>query len=135
MAEGPEITITFPSNLRVDADFGDLTIATDQRRKNGGDESAPEPFNLFLASIGTCAGYYVLAFCRARKLSPEGITLVQRHTFTDPGHVLSRIELEIRVPPAFPEKYHQALIRAAEGCGVKKAIKAAPAIEVGIIEA
>jgi ribosomal protein S12 methylthiotransferase accessory factor len=135
MTNGPEITITFPSNLRVDADFGDFTVFTDQRRRGGGDESAPEPYDLFLASLGTCAGYYVLAFCRARDLPIEGISLVQRHAFNDPGHVLARVEIEIRVPPGFPEKYHRALIRAAETCGVKKAIQAGPEITVGLVTA
>ena len=119
---GPEITILFPGKQRVDADFGHLVVPTDQTKKNGGDESAPEPYNLFLASIGTCAGYYVLAFCEKRGIPLEGVSLIQRHTFTDPGHILSNVSLEIRVPPTFPEKYHKALVYAVATCGVKKAI-------------
>lgn len=135
MTDGPEITITFPSNLRVDADFGDFTVSTDQRERSGGDGSAPEPYDLFLASLGTCAGYYVLAFCRARDLPTEGISLVQRHAFGEPGHALERVEIEIRVPAGFPEKYHRALVRAAETCGVKRAIQAGPEIAVGLVTA
>lgn len=132
MSEGPVITIRFPGNKRVDADFGTFTIPTDQTRKSGGDESAPEPYNLFLASIGTCAGYYVLAFCEARGIPVEGITLIQRHRFSDPGHLLERVELEIVLPPGFPEKYHAAVIRAADTCGVRKAIAAGPEISAKV---
>ena len=110
----------------MDADFGNLVIPTDQARKNGGEESAPEPYNLFLASIGTCAGYYILAFCEARNLPTRGISLIQRHEFKEPGHILGKISLEILVPPDFPEKYRNSLVRAAASCGVKKAINDHP---------
>ncbi|MHC4944917.1 MAG: OsmC family protein [Planctomycetota bacterium] len=119
---GLEIGISFPGNKRVDADFGKFTIPTDQTVKNGGDESAPEPYNLFLASMGTCAGYYVLAFCDKRNIPLKGVSMVQKHEFIDPGHILSKVSFEIRVPPGFPEKYRRALVNAAASCGVKKAI-------------
>ena len=126
----PEIRITFPGNKRVDADFGSLTISTDQKKISGGDESAPEPYNLFLASIGTCAGYYVLAFLQARGIPEEGVSLIQRHEFSEPGHRLEKVELEIRIPPDFPEKYLGALPMAVNACSVKKAIVSPPAFSV-----
>ncbi len=132
---GLEIRIVFSGNKRVDADFGDFVIPTDQTRKNGGDEAAPEPYNLFLASIGTCAGSYVLAFCEVRKIPTRGISLVQRHEFKEPGHILSKISLEIRVPPDFPEKYKKALMNAAASCSVKKAIANQPEIVLKTVTA
>ncbi len=132
---GPEIRITFPGNMRVDADFGSLTIPTDQKKSSGGDESAPEPYDLFLASIGTCAGYYVLAFLRARSIPERGVSLVQHHEFSEPGHRLERVEIEIRVPPDFPEKYRGAVSMAVNACSVKKAIVSAPAFSVKTVAA
>jgi ribosomal protein S12 methylthiotransferase accessory factor len=60
-----EMTISFPGGKRVDAHLMGRTIQTDQAREAGGDGSAPEPYTLFLSSIGTCAGIYVLGFCPA----------------------------------------------------------------------
>lgn len=125
-----EIKITYQGNKKVNAEFPGFTVATDQCTKTGGDGTAPEPYDLFLASIGTCAGYYVLAFCEKRGIPLEGITLKQRHEFTDPGHILSKVHLEIHVPPAFPEKYLDAVKKAAGACGVKKAITAGPEFEI-----
>ncbi len=73
-----EMVIDFPGGVRVDAHFGPYTIKTDQPPAGGGEGSAPAPFSLFLASLGTCAGIYVLGFCRSRNLPTEGIRLVQR---------------------------------------------------------
>ena len=52
-----EMEISFPGGQKVDAQYRGLTIKTDQPVEDGGDESAPTPFSLFLASLGTCAGY------------------------------------------------------------------------------
>ena len=131
-----EMTVTFPGGLRVNGEFNGFTVPTDQPVKGGGEGSAPSPFALFLASLGTCAGFYVVNFCRARNLSPEGIRVTQR-TIADPEtHMVSTIEIRIHVPPSFPEKYHAALVRAAEQCTVKKHLEKPPVIEtMTVVEA
>ena len=125
-----EMTITFPGGKRVDAQVGPHTIRTDQSREGGGEGSAPEPFVTFLASLGTCAGIYVLGFCQARNLPTEGIRLVQKHEFNPVTHRLEKIRIEVQVPPSFPEKYRPAVQRAADLCAVKKTILAPPEFEV-----
>ncbi len=125
-----DMVIDFPGGARVDAHFGPYTVMTDQPPQGGGEGSAPTPFALFQASLGTCAGIYVLGFCRQRGLPTEGIRLTQR-TIPEPGTgMVGRIELDIEVPPGFPEKYHEALIRAASQCAVKKHLEQPPAFDV-----
>jgi putative redox protein len=124
-----ELTITFPGGKRVNAEYNGRVLATDQSKEAGGDGSAPEPYALFLASIGTCAGIFVLGFCQARSLPTDGIRLTQQMEF-DEKHVLKKVSLQIHVPASFPAKYHDALVRSADGCAVKKAIQAQPAFAV-----
>jgi ribosomal protein S12 methylthiotransferase accessory factor len=126
-----DMTVTFPGGLRVDAQAGPFTIQTDQPVKAGGEGLAPAPFTLFLASIGTCAGIYVLNFCKQRGLSTDGIRIVQRleGSAERPGMV-GKVVLDIEVPAGFPEKYHDALVRAADQCAVKKHIAHPPTFEV-----
>jgi len=117
----------------VHADFKGFTVVTDQSVKDGGEGSAPSPYEYFLASIGTCAGIYVLSFCETRKISTEHISLMQRLEFrtVDGGKVvLDKLIIEILVPPDFPEKYHQALIKVADQCAVKKTILNPPKFEI-----
>ena len=121
-----EMTIDFPGGSRVDAHFGPFTVKTDQLPA----ATAPTPFATFLASLGTCAGIYVLGFCQQRGLPAEGIRIMQRmHTNTQTGMV-GKIDLEIQVPPTFPEKYLPALVRSAEQCAVKKHFEHPPKIGV-----
>lgn len=128
-----EIKITFPGGKKVNADINGLVIKTDQPVKYGGEGSAPSPFEHFLASIGTCAGIFVLSFCQERKIPAEKISLVERLEYgtTPEGKpFLDKIVIEIIVPPDFPEKYHNALIKVADQCAVKKAIMDPPKFEV-----
>ena len=127
-----EITITFPGNKKVNAEVNGMVITTDQPITQGGDGTAPSPFAHFLASVGTCAGIYVLSFCQERKIPTDNITLTQRLEYTteDGKSRLGKIQLDINVPPNFPEKYHNALIKVADQCAVKKAIMDPPRFEV-----
>ncbi len=125
-----EMTIDFPGGARVDAHFGPFTVMTDQPPQGGGEGSAPSPFALFLASLGTCAGIYVLGFCRQRGLPTEGIRLLQRMGHNPETGKLDRVDLEIQLPAGFPEKYQDALIRAASQCAVKKVLEQPPTIHV-----
>jgi len=125
-----EMMIDFPGGDRVDAHLGKFTVCTDQPFSAGGADTAPTPFDLFLASLGTCAGFYVLSFCRERDLNVEGIRLTQ-HAHIDPKTKLaSTISLDIQLPPHFPSKYRAAVVRAAEQCKVKKHFEHPPVIEV-----
>ena len=120
-----EMIIDFPGGSRVDAHFRGHTVATDQPTV----DSAPMPFEIFLASIGTCAGIYVLGFCKQRNLPTEGIRIIQRNHANSHGMV-DKIDLDIQVPPTFPAQYYDALVRSAELCKVKKTLENPPSFEV-----
>lgn len=124
-----EMIIDFPGGARVDAHFGGLTVRTDQPAPVG-EGSAPSPFDTFLASLGTCAGIYVLGFCRQRGLDSAGIRLIQRMERDPLTGLVGKVDLEIQVPASFPEKYHESLVRAAAQCAVKKHLEHPPAITV-----
>lgn len=121
-----EMMIDFPGGSQVDAHFGPYTVETDQPPA----ATAPTPFAVFLASIGTCAGIYVLGFCQQRGLPTDGIRIAQR-MHNDPfSGLVNKIDLEIQVPENFPEKYLPSLIRSAELCAVKKHLENPPTFDV-----
>jgi putative redox protein len=123
-----EMTISFPGGSRVDAEFGSFTVRTDQPPDGGGEASAPTPFATFLASIGTCAGIYVLGFCRQRDLPTDGIRIVQSLKVDHVTGMVADIHLAIHVPVGFPDKYRGALVRSAEQCTVKRHMETPPRI-------
>lgn len=125
-----DLIISFPGGARVDAHVGGHVIETDQPLRDGGQDSAPTPFVLFLASIGTCAGIYVLNFCKQREIRTDDIRVVQRLHRNAETRMIEQIDLDIEVPPEFPAKYYDALVRAANQCTVKKHLEHPPRFSV-----
>jgi len=126
------ICVTFPGGKKIDAAIGNLTVHSDQKRENGGDETAPEPFELFLASIATCAGIYALEFCLARKLSAEGMQITMHCEFDADQTRCRKLTVSLKVPEGFPEKYKRPIVRVMDKCSVKRQILNPPEIVVEV---
>lgn len=128
-ARGMNIDVTFSGGKRVDAHVGGFVIHTDQPVDYGGGGSAPDPFTLFLASLATCAGLYVLGFCRARGIPTDEVRLVEHSEYGETGR-LERVVLEVRVPATFPAHFRDAVARAAAACKVKKTLADPPQFDI-----
>jgi ribosomal protein S12 methylthiotransferase accessory factor len=124
-----EIKVTFPGGLRVDAEYKGRIIQTDQPVYQGGEGAAPAPFDLFLASIATCAGFYVIAFCQKRGISTENASLVMKTEKNPESKRIEKISIEIQLPPEFPEEYKSAVIKAVDTCVVRLHIQNPPQFE------
>jgi len=122
--------ITFPGGVQVNAQFNGFEVASDQPERNGGQNSAPSPFDFFLASLGTCAGFFALRFCQQRELPTEGLRLQLTTERNAESKRLDRVEITMHLPEGFPEKYRSAIIRATDQCAVKKALLDPPEIEL-----
>ena len=129
MGNTEALVVRLAGNRRVEAEVGGHTVRTDQPADNGGEDTAPTPFQLFLASLGTCAGIFVQGFCAKRGIPFEQITLRQRMSYGEDG-ALASVDLEIELPEDFPEKYREAVIKVVEQCSVKRAIAAQPKLSV-----
>jgi len=115
--------IYFNKSKQVFASVNGYEIKTDQAVRSGGDGEFPEPFTMFLASLGTCAGIYVKSFCDQRGLSTENIRLKQAQNFNPTKKIIDQIEISIEIPQDFPEKYEKALITTASLCAVKRHLR------------
>lgn len=125
-----EMKIFFEGKKKVNAEINGQIIPTDQPLQAGGDGSAPAPFTLFLASIGTCAGIYIKSFCDQRGIPTDEISITQKMNYNYKTRLIDHIELKVHLPASFPEKYKSALINTANLCAVKEHLKNPPAIEV-----
>jgi len=130
-----DMIISFPGGKKVDAQFMEYTMKTDQPVRGGGDGSAPAPFLMFLGSLGTCAGVYVLGFCQARGIDTEGIQIRQSMEVNPLDGTVVKISMNIEVPEDFPKQYHSALVRAADQCAVKKLTQNPPEYDIKTVVA
>ena len=125
-----EMEVVFKNDQQVAANFEGFSVLADLPQSEGGLGEAPWPFAMFLASIATCTAFYAQGFCRARDLDQNGMKLLMRTVSDSEGKRLERGEMELKLPPGFPEKYEKAIVRVANQCAVKKAIMNPPEIEL-----
>lgn len=128
-----ELKVTLEGNKKVSTQVGDHRIMTDQPEKNGGSNSAPAPYDLFVASIATCAGFYVQSYCDNKNIDASGIEIVLKAT-RDDKNVINGFVTTIQVPAEFPEKLYGALEKVAAQCAVKKTIVNAPEFSVHTVK-
>jgi len=121
-----EMEVSFPGGKKVNSNYKGFTVETDQPRDEGGEASAPEPHDLFLASVGTCAGIYVASFCQQREIDTSKLKMTLQFDRNEKTHLIEEILIQIHLPPGFPEKYKAAVIRTAELCTVKKSLANPP---------
>jgi putative redox protein len=129
-----EMVVRFPGGKKVEALFEEYTVLTDQPVADGGSGSAPSPFDLFLASIGTCTGYYILSFCQKNNIPTDKIKLTARFLHNPRTHLVETIRIDIHVPNDFPEKYKNAVVKAADVCTVKRHLERPPRIDIAVVQ-
>jgi ribosomal protein S12 methylthiotransferase accessory factor len=127
------IPVDFTGGKRINARVGDFLIQTDQPVKYGGTAAAPAPFELFLASIATCAGMYAWNFCEMRRLPTEGLDL-EMDCISDPQKkLIGEIRFRLKLPAGFPDKYRQGIVRALEQCTVKRHMQQSPSFDIEVV--
>jgi putative redox protein len=125
-----DMQISFPGGVAVQADYKGFSVISDQPEANGGPNSAPSPFDLFLISLGNCAGFFALRFCQQRELDTTGLGLTLAAQRNPENKRLDKVAITIQLPAGFPEKYRSAIIKATDQCTVKKTILDPPEFEV-----
>ena len=128
------IEVSLLDGQKLQANFGKHQVISDQSVSAGGDESYPEPFDYFLASMPLCAAFYIRKFCEARDISTDGISLTQDHSTIGEDKYHKRFAIKVSLPEGFPAKYKKPLLAAANTCTVKKVIQAMPEFDIQIAE-
>jgi len=128
-----EMEINFPGGQKVDAQYKGFTIKTDQPIEDGGDGSVPTPFSLFLASLGTCAGYYVLAFCKKHGIPTQTIKVIAHIDRNKITHMVENYTIDIHVPKDFPVQYKNAMAKSAASCIVKRHLEQPPRFAISVV--
>ena len=129
-----EMKINFPEGKKVNVTYDNFLIKTDQKIQNGGDNTNPDPFSLFIASIGACTGFYVLSFCQERKIDTKNIFLKLDTKKNIEKNLIDEININILADKSFPDKYIKSIIKVANLCTVKKHLENPPKINISLLK-
>jgi len=128
-----QVEVTFPSPTRIQAHSKDLTVEVGPPLDRGGDADAYGPFDLLLCSLATCTGFQVADFLQQRGFDTAGAGVHMEAERSEETHLLETISIQISVPPDFPEKYNDAIVRAAGLCFIKQQLGQRPEITTSVV--
>ncbi len=127
-----EIKVLLKENQKLEAHFEGFKVFSDQPTSNKGDNTAPSPFDYFLASTAMCAGFFIKAYCQPRGIPTDDILITQISTKDPEIKYKQHINIIVKVPESISEKDRLGIMRSIEGCSVKKAIQQVPEIKVEV---
>ena len=128
-----QINVRFLENLKLEANFDDFKLITDQPIRYNGNGTAPSPFDYFLASSALCAAYFVKVYCLARKIPTDDIKLTQ-HNIVDPENRYKQVfNIQVELPESISEHDRAGILKSIDRCTVKKVIQQLPDFKIETI--
>jgi ribosomal protein S12 methylthiotransferase accessory factor len=129
------LTIAFEGGRRFTSEFTDdsFRIPSDQSPANGGQGRAPEPFQLFLAGLASCAAVYIQGYAEKKGVDWKKLTLRLHGTWNDNARAYEKLDFCIESSEALSEKTRQLLETAVMRSAVTRHLQTPPQIEVKII--
>ena len=102
-------------------------LFADQPVGDGGEDTAPTPTELFLASLAACVAFYAERFLRRHGLSTEGLTVACDYAWArDPARV-GEIDIRVEAPGLTPDRY-EAFTRVVERCPIHSTLRQPPEV-------
>ena len=118
-----QVKVRFLDNLRLEASFDDFTVISDQPIRYKGDGTAPGPFDYFLASSALCAAYFAKAYCNARDIPTEDMSIVQDNIVDPENRYQQTFKISAEIPEGISEKDRDGIISSMDRCTVKRVIQ------------
>ena len=120
------VTVSFPGGKKVDAQIKGMMVHTDQDIGDGGEGTAPTPFDYFLVSLASCSGIVALSYCQRKGISTEGLALTMEARWNEAERRYDQMTVHVTLPKDFPADQREAFQQRVEACAVKKHIMRPP---------
>jgi putative redox protein len=125
------IAVTYAGGDRLRIDVRGHELSADQPVRDGGEDTAPTPTELFLASLTACVAFYAERFLRRHQLSTEGLRVSCEYGWaTNPSRV-GEIDLAVEAPGVTAAK-REAFTRVIEHCTVHNTLEHPPALRIRV---
>jgi uncharacterized OsmC-like protein len=106
-------------------------IRSDQPVADGGDDSAPTPTELFLASLAGCVTFYAERFLRRHELATDGLVVTCKYAWVANPTRIGEIDLTVEAPGLPPERL-EAFSRVVGHCTVHNTLRQPPEVRIHV---
>jgi len=125
------ITVNYVGGRMFNASMRGHTVSLDLPREQQGTDTGPTPPELFVASLASCMGYYLLFYCDRARLDPAGLTVEAE--FQKLPDRIGTILIRINLPSATTAAQKEEADAWAHKCFIHNTLTHTPAITVEIV--
>ncbi len=109
-------------------------IIVDQPLEQEGNDEGMTPPEIFIASLATCMGVYILNYCKNSGINPNDMTLnIKWEKASNPARI-GNVKVDIKLPRYKNMEREQAIIKVAEHCLVHNTINMPPEISINLVK-
>jgi putative redox protein len=123
------IAVTYAGGDRLRIDVRGHELGADQPVEDGGEDTAPTPTELFLASLTACVAFYAERFLRRHTLSTEGLKVSCSYGWATNPNRVGEINLTVEAPGITAAK-REAFTRVIEHCTVHNTLEHPPEVRI-----
>jgi putative redox protein len=127
-----EVTVKHSADVKFAIAARQHTLVCDQPLNNGGRDQGMTPPELFLASLGSCAAFYAVAYLRKKGLLREGVEV---RAFAEKASAPARLDpirIEVSVPGELSDADRAGVEDAVHHCLIHNTLLHTPAITIAI---
>jgi uncharacterized OsmC-like protein len=131
-----EVSVEHLGDFQFEIKARQHTLVADQPAENGGYDEGMTPPELFLAALGSCAGFYVALYLRKHNLALEGTRIrVHADKLKNPAR-MDNFRIEVEVPDGLNGEQKSGVEESVHHCLIHNTLLHPPkiAIEVSTAE-
>ena len=126
--------------VRVEHESGDRfrlsvrqhTLHLDQPEVDGGEDTAPTPTELFIASLAACVGFYVHRFLSRHGHQVDGLAVTSEVEYATRPYRVSRISLGVSGVSHLPPEVQESLLSVAARCTIHNSLRQPPEVSIAV---
>jgi len=110
-------------------------ISVDQPLPDGGNDTAPTPTELFIASLASCVAFYARRYLDRHHLATDGLAVEATFDMGARPARVAGIDVRLIVPDSVPAERREALLAVASHCTVHNTLAATPEVSITLADA
>ena len=131
--DGQRMDVRFVAGEAYEVAVRGHRVLVDQPADAGGQDSAPTPTELFVASLATCVAFYAGRFLTRHGYSRDGLAVsVGYEMAADRPARVGGIRLTVRVPAGLPPERWAALRAVVSHCTVHNSLASPPPVSIDL---
>ena len=107
-------------------------LHVDQPVEEGGEDTAPTPVELFVASLASCTAHLARLYLTRHDLPTVGLSAEASWEMVEKPHRVGSIDVALTLPPGVPEEMRARLLKVASHCTVHNSIENTPDIRIAL---